>query len=337
MRVARIKEPDGGYYHVISRVVDRRMVLDDKEKERFRTLLHQAEHFSGVEVLTYAVLDNHFPLLLHVPAPRPVDDALFAERMHALYERFMVKSIVQELSDLRREGHGQAAERLKAPYVARMYELSEFVKTLKQRFTQSYNRRHRRKGTLWEERFKSILIEGRQGALSTVAAYIDLNPLRAGLAPDPHRYRFSGYGEAVGGSRRARQGLRTVMRSLGLDAGWPRVHTEYRKLIYATVMKTAGSQNGATRLPGFCPQELQKVLDEGGRLSLQQALHCRVRYFSDGLVLGSRAYVEDVFHRFRDRFSAKRTSAARKPRHLDLGGLYTARRLRLEPIIVPAG
>ena len=54
-------------------------------------------------------------------------------------------------------------------FTDRMYDLSEFVKTLKQRFTQSYNRRHGRKGTLWEERYKSILVEGSANALSTIS------------------------------------------------------------------------------------------------------------------------------------------------------------------------
>ena len=74
MRTPRIKEPTGAYYHVLSRIVDRRRVLDDGEKERFRRLLRRVERFSGVTVLTHAVLGNHFHILLHVPAPGPVGD-----------------------------------------------------------------------------------------------------------------------------------------------------------------------------------------------------------------------------------------------------------------------
>ena len=70
MRVPRIKEPVGGYYHVLSRVVDRRMALDDNEKERFRKLMRRTETFSGVRILTHSILDNHWHILIHVPAPR---------------------------------------------------------------------------------------------------------------------------------------------------------------------------------------------------------------------------------------------------------------------------
>ncbi|MGE3312392.1 MAG: transposase, partial [Limisphaerales bacterium] len=67
-----------------------------------------------------------------------------------------------------------------ATFHARMYDVSAFMKLVKQRFTQWYNRRVGRKGTLWEDRFRSVLVEGAGDALVTMAAYIDLNPVRAG-------------------------------------------------------------------------------------------------------------------------------------------------------------
>ncbi len=80
MRVPRIKESGEGFYHTMSRVVDRRMVLDDKEKERFRKLLRNAAAFSGVDVLTHSIMDNHFHLILHVPERQPVGDLEFSRR-----------------------------------------------------------------------------------------------------------------------------------------------------------------------------------------------------------------------------------------------------------------
>ena len=59
MRVARLKESGKrACYHVMSRVVDRQMVLGSEEKEKFRKLMRAVEAFSGVQVLTYAILDN---------------------------------------------------------------------------------------------------------------------------------------------------------------------------------------------------------------------------------------------------------------------------------------
>ncbi len=55
------------------------------------------------------------------------------------------------------------------------------MKELKQRFSRWYNRQTGRFGTLWAERFKSVLVEDHPANVETLAAYIDLNPVRAGL------------------------------------------------------------------------------------------------------------------------------------------------------------
>jgi putative transposase len=57
-------------YHCISRVVDRRFVFGDVEREHFRMLMRMQENFSGCRVLSYCIMSNHFHILLEVP-PMP--------------------------------------------------------------------------------------------------------------------------------------------------------------------------------------------------------------------------------------------------------------------------
>ena len=82
--------------------------------------------------------------------------------------------------------------------IGRMGSLPMFVKMLKQRYALGFNREHDRVGTLWEGCYRSVLVEPSREALLAVGAYIDLNPVRAGMVKDPKDYRWSGYGEAVG-------------------------------------------------------------------------------------------------------------------------------------------
>ena len=96
-----------------------------------------------------------------------------------------------------------AAEQLRESFFRRMWDLSQFMKSLKQCFTRWYNAAHDCSGTLWEERFKSVLVEDGHAA-KVMAAYIDLNAVRAGIVEDPKDYRWCGYAEAVAGRRRAR-------------------------------------------------------------------------------------------------------------------------------------
>ncbi len=72
-----------------------------------------------------------------------------------------------------------------------------------------------------------MLIEGGGPVLATMAAYIELNPVRAGLVEDPKDYRWCGYAEAAAGNREARAGLAT---SLGVSR--EAAPTEYRKWLF---------------------------------------------------------------------------------------------------------
>jgi hypothetical protein len=53
MRTARLLSPGRAFYRIVSRVVDRRMFFDPKDKEIFRKILRNQEAFSGVRVITY--------------------------------------------------------------------------------------------------------------------------------------------------------------------------------------------------------------------------------------------------------------------------------------------
>ncbi|HUF64302.1 MAG TPA: chemotaxis protein CheW, partial [Verrucomicrobiales bacterium] len=70
------------------------------------------------------------------------------------------------------------------------------------------------------------------------------------------------------------------------------------------------------------------VLRAGGKLPLAVALRCRVRYFIEGVALGTAAYLEEFFQARRELFSAGRKSAARKMRGAEWGELRSVRDLR---------
>ena len=330
MRVARLKEAGKrACYHVMSRIVDRQMVMGTEEKEKFRKLMRAMEAFSGVQVLTYAILDNHFHILLEVPDPQPVSDEELIRRLGFLYSPDQVGRIALWINQAREDGGDEAAELIKARYTCRMYELSEFVKTLKQKYTQWHNKRHNREGTLWSQRFKSIMIEPKRAkdgqwnnALLTMAAYIDLNAVRAGIVEDPKDYRFCGYAEACGGGSKAREGIATIFENYGQHLqGWANAGSMYREQLYVRGEHTQ-------RKAGFAHETVNAVLESGGKLTAAQALHCRVRYFTDGVVLGGKAFVEEVFERNRQQFGVKRRRGARQLRNADFGGLCTMRDLR---------
>jgi hypothetical protein len=245
-----------------------------------------------------------------------------------------IELVGRTLEDYRRHGEDRSAEELKARWTYRMCDISEFFKALKQRFSQAYNRRESRQGPLWEQRFKSLIVEGSEKALLTVAAYIDLNPVRACLVTDPKDYRYCGYGEALGGSRAARAGMRSLLRAAvgGGRMSWGRAQRLYRQRLYVQGRQKGVAPEGHPIRPGFTPQEVRSVIEAGGRLPLHVLLRCRVRYFSDGLALGSDGFLEGIFRRYRGHFGPNRTSGARSMRFGEWSDLRTLRDLRIQPV-----
>lgn len=334
MRHARVRAEGVGCYHVVSRIVDRTFRMDDQEKEIFRNMMRRAEAFCGVRVLTYAVMANHFHILVEVPERVGVDDAELVRRMTILYGKVYVANALRQWAEWRRTGATYLVEEQQNRLRARMFDISAFVKTVKQRYSMSYNGRHDRRGTLWEDRFKSVLVENSESAKATVAAYIDLNPVRAKVAADPKDYRWSGYGEACAGGKLAREGLAAVHASRWMEqlGTWRHVSKRYRVLLYTAGEEKHAAYGGRVARPGIATAEVDRVIDNGGKMTVQQALRCRVRYFSDGMAIGGKAFVDGVFESNRRFFGPKRKNGARKMRVADWGDLRVARALRINPL-----
>ena len=310
-------------------MVDRNFVLEVHEREVFRKVLRQVEAFSGLRVVTWTILSNHFHLLVEVTRREELDDAGILARCRSLYSADGMVAVEWEYGEAVRMG-GDVLERWREKYLKRMWDLSEFMKTLKQRFTSWFNRRHEREGTLWERRFKSVLVEGDWNCLVKVAAYIDLNAVRAGLVEDPKDYRWCGYGEAVAGDRVARRGLVVAMRRERSNADWRHVAAAYRKLIFGIGEETSVRA-------GLSRESVAKVWAEGGKLSLAQLLRCRVRYFSDGVAIGTEGFVEGFFRARRGMFGEQRETGARRMRGGAWGDLRSMRALGVRPISVWVG
>jgi len=340
----RIKVGEGldGVYHCMSRTVNGERLFGDREKEVLRRMIWQVSDFCGVEVLTYAVMNNHFHVLVRVPeaSERPVADAELIRRYGVLYPKptkYRPESAKLVAKTL--EAGGEEAEALRERLLSRMGDVSVFMKTLKQRFSVWFNRRHDRFGTLWSERFKSVLVEGEGNPLQTMAAYIDLNAVRAGLAEDPKDYRFCGYAEAVAGNPRAREGLRRVWADWigskgkgdsGAEGGFVErspygrslcgeALRAHRRLLFAKGWNDESVDREAA---------LKVLESQDGVLPRAAALRCRVRYFTDGAILGSRAFVAEFAESWQRERGRKRKPTPNAMRGADWGDMTTIRGLR---------
>jgi len=366
-------------YHAVGRVVGRVFLLGEEEREHFRMLMRMCEKFTGCRVLTYCLMSNHFHILLEVtPVPEGgISDGVLFERLGVFYGEAQVAEIVREMEEAakerergefelapvdeagvpltreeevamsRREAAALVAE-IRLRYTRRMHDLSWFMKSLLERFTKWFNGRHKRSGTLWEDRFKSVIVESGTAA-RTIAAYIDLNPVRAGMVSDPADYRWSSYGEAVGGGakcngKKAREGLvRACMshKGAGFEAEkWKDVSRIYRRAMGMALgrknsnFKFQNSSKSKTSVTKNTEEMLESEDNETVLPDLGMAgmLMKRVRYFTDGAVIGSKAFVNEAFMGARERFTERRKDGARRMRGSGApaaGTLWSIRDLRV--------
>lgn len=271
-------------YHCVTRTVNGEFLFDERSKETLRRMIWKVADFCGLQVLTYAVLSNHFHVLIRVPRKCAVSDAELLRRYVVLNaERAPCEAARLAMVRAQLAENGPAAELWRNRQLALMGDLSQFMKLLKQRFSIWFNKTRGRYGTLWSERFKSVLVECNEHVLATIAAYIDLNPVRAGLTVDPKDYRFCGYSEAVAGQQAARAGLASIFSG----SGWDAVQPGYRIRLFAAA---SSGWLGAEKIKAA---DLAKVMTEGGKLPLATVMLCRIRYFTHGMVLGGYAFVEE--------------------------------------------
>lgn len=265
-------------YHIMSRTCGGEVFFDDIEKEALKRLIWRLADFCGVKLVTYCIMGNHFHLLVEVPKKDlwlqrfsgPQGEEKLMAHLTILYSKTYVALLQQDLAELRRQGLENRAQEKLTAIKKRFCDLSIYVKEVKERYSRWINKRRNRRGTLWMDRFKSVLVESGGEALRTMAAYIDLNPVRAKLVADPKDYRWSGYAEALSGSRRAQRGLCKAL-AKPVD-GW-KTHTAaeaYRSHLHASGKEIKAPQNESIARPGISVEKARQILAAKGKLSPAQ-------------------------------------------------------------------
>jgi len=312
MRRARLRGEGHHFVHTISRVIDRQYRFGQEEKDYFCKLVRDQSKFSGVNVVTACVLCNHFHLLLEqldASCGGRLSWPELEKRLAAIYQPKQVQSFRNEYENLVKMNDPELLDQFFSRFERRMNDVSMFMKEVKQKFTQWYNRRNNRKGTLWEERFKSVLVEGSQATLMVMAAYIDLNPIRAGIVERVEDYPWCGYAQAVRGDPDAREGLGIILDQSHHIAGddfaqqWEETHHLYRQWLYHRGREVAGdADRGIRGKKGFSDDEVEQVVNHQTKcseVSIAESLRNRVGYLSTSRAFGTEEFIDQEFTRSR--------------------------------------
>ncbi len=288
MRKLRLKNEGEGFYHVGTRCVGRAMMFNDDDKTHIVDQILRMAEFCGMEVNTYSVMTNHIHILLHVLPERELTDDELVARVTSLYGRTKAEELRVTWAAYRRDGGVVAMARLeeeRGAFLHRMGDLSKYMKELKQWISRDYNKKAGRKGTLWEDRFWSNLLEDSAATLTKVAYYIDSNAVRAGIVERPEDYKWCGYAQAHAGRKAAQKALAGVFRGEKLE--WAEAERRYGWM-------------------------LRRVSDTpAGQLDAQDEV------FRRALAIGSRGFILETYARFPKVFNARKRPA--QPFVTDIG------------------
>ena len=182
------------YYHCVSRCV-RRAYLCGRDKYSNRNYEHRREWVESrilelgqamcVDVLAYSVMENHLHVVLRADdnLASSLTPAEVIERWHQLYRGSALSNRFIEGDTLTDHENDLLQETVQI-WRERLFDISWFMRALNEPIARRANIEDECKGRFWESRFTSQALVGNEALLSCMV-YVDLNPVRAGIAGTP--------------------------------------------------------------------------------------------------------------------------------------------------------
>jgi putative transposase len=311
-RISRmIIDDETAVYHVMSRTALDGFVIGDTEKDFMLNLIKRYSALYFVEILGFCLMGNHFHILVKTLPEYKFTDQDIKKRYEDFYGegRVFTDGLIPSLR-------------------AKLSSLSEFVREIKVGFARYYNKRHNRRGYFWGDRFKSVIVDKGETLINCLA-YIDLNPLRAGIVSRPEDYRWNSLGYHVQtGNRDNFLSTDFGLKEFNPPSADKCLKSEkerirrYRRYVYE-----AGAVNrpekGKTKVIG--DRILEKERKREFELSRNDRFRYRTRYFTDSGVIGSKEFVSKTYLRFKHHFNSKNE---KRPKPVKgLSGIYSLKRL----------
>ena len=291
-------------YHVMSRTALDGFPLGDIEKDCMIDLIKSYSSLYFVEILGVCIMGNHFHLLVKMLPEYKFNDEEIEKRFVEFYgdDRIFTNGLIPSLRE-------------------KLSSLSEFVREIKLGFARYYNRQHNRRGYFWGDRFKSVIVEKGETLINCLA-YIDLNPLRAGLVKRPEEYRWNSLGYHVQTNNRDNF-LSTDfgLKEFNVKSKKERIR-RYRRYIYE-----AGAIDRPDKMQAKVIDDkvVEKERKNEFEISRIRRFRYRTRYFTDSGIIGSKEFVSINYQRFKHLFNSNHE---KKPNAIKgLEGMYSLKRL----------
>jgi REP element-mobilizing transposase RayT len=176
------------WYHCVTRCVRRAFLLNDGEFDRRQWIENRTQELSGIFAISvggFSVMDNHLHLLVRLD-PDVATGWSDEEVVRRWGRLFPPRDKSREPLPVSNDWVKWRLQDVQWVAMARsrLVSLSWFMKCLKEPLSRLANRQDKTRGAFFEGRFKSVAILDEESLLAT-CAYIDLNPVAAGIAQVP--------------------------------------------------------------------------------------------------------------------------------------------------------
>ncbi len=281
-RSALVSLEDTPWYHCVCRCVRRAFLCGedrfsgqnfDHRRGWIVERIQQLAALFAIDVAAYAVMSNHYHIVVRIDRERALEWSIeeVLKRWTALFTGPLL--VTRYLSESRAEmtqAEIAEVEALAEVYRERLHDLSWFMRTLNEHIARRANAEDGVKGRFWEGRFKSQALLDEQALLAAMA-YVDLNPVRAGLAETPEtsdytsiQERVVGLPEGTGSETSSRETATVKDPDTVLDGERLRPEAETRVLPQAPLMPFDATARTPWAVP-FAFEDYLELVDWTGR------------------------------------------------------------------------
>ena len=259
------------YYHCISRCVRRAFLCGEGFEHRKTWIEERLELLAGnfsVSVCGFAIMDNHLHVLCRLDpgVAEKWSDGEVVRRWIAVYPPPTLDVDDPKVVGMWVDRLCKDAEKV-ARYRQRLDDLGWFMKALKEPLARMANKEDDCKGTFWESRYKSIAILDEEALLAT-CAYIDLNPVAAGIAATPEKSPHTSVKQRVEHAKES-GAIRNVRQAAGKSVAGARIEGDFEQTHWLCPLQESKRDAKGRRegmLPGLSLASYLELVDWTARL-----------------------------------------------------------------------
>ena len=305
----RMKVKNAGcYYHLFNRIAgfdENDYPFTTEDKEHGVNLIRNLCEYYLIEVISVAWMGNHFHLVVYAPGQDELPPAQEIAARHNNYYKTMKHLYTYTFLPNIDPRNTRQIEKISL----NMIDISCFMKAVQQRFSRAYNKRHKRHGRLWQNTFRSVILQG-ISSLKACINYVELNPVRAGLTESPENYRHTTWGNycLTGKHMFYENFVKHYRGSLYREdtSNWS--DNDLLNYFRSDLKRIVAAETGAP------DEEVINIIKSARpKPTMQLNFLQRTRHFTEGAILGSKEFILEIAGRFKDPEKVKKKHLSHGP------------------------